>query len=178
VSGPEIDLATWLDSVYSPTPTIIEAAQALYRGHHVAEISRSEAGAGNLTNTAEAIMQIMSESRRTAHKSICFVTGVPGSGKTLAGLNIATSWHDPATGEHAVFLSGNGPLVHVLREALARDDVARAKAADKKPTKATAYPGSGRLFKTFTISVTTNWHQLQPPLSGSSSLMKRKGHGI
>jgi hypothetical protein len=137
-TGPEIDLTAWLDSVYCPTPTIIEAAQALYQGHSVAEISRSEAGAENLTKTAEAITHIISESRSLGNKSICFVTGVPGSGKTLAGLNIASSWHDPENGEHAVFLSGNGPLVDVLREALARDDVARARAAGTKQTKATA----------------------------------------
>jgi Schlafen group 3, DNA/RNA helicase domain len=135
VSGPEIDSTAWLASVYCPTPTIVEAAQALYRGHSVAEISRSEAGAENLTKTAEAITTIISESRRAGTKSICFVTGVPGAGKTLAGLNIANSWHDPENGEHAVFLSGNGPLVEVLREALARDDVARAKAAGERLTK-------------------------------------------
>jgi hypothetical protein len=138
VTGPEIDPRAWLDSVYCPTPTIIEAAKALYQGHNVAEISRSEAGAENLTHTAEVITQIISESRARGTKSICFVTGVPGAGKTLAGLNIANSWHDPDNDEHAVFLSGNGPLVDVLREALARDDVARAKAAGEKQTKVTA----------------------------------------
>jgi schlafen family protein len=138
VSGPEINCAAWLGSVYCPTPTVIEAAQALYRGHSVAEISRSEAGAENLTKTAQAITTIISESQRAGTKSICFITGVPGAGKTLAGLNIANSWHDPENGEHAVFLSGNGPLVEVLREALARDDVAMAKAAGERQTRASA----------------------------------------
>lgn len=138
VSGPEIDSSAWLDSVYSPTPTIIEAAQALYHGHNVTEISRNEAGAENLTLTADAITQIISESRAISGKSICFVTGVPGAGKTLAGLNIANSWHDPENGEHAVFLSGNGPLVEVLREALARDDVEKARASGAKRSKAAA----------------------------------------
>lgn len=138
VIGPEIDSDAWLASIYSPTPTIVEAAQALYRGHSVAEISRSEAGAENLTKTAQAITNIIAESRATGTKSICFVTGVPGAGKTLAGLNIANSWHDPESDQHAVFLSGNGPLVDVLREALARDDVARAKAAGSRQSKAAA----------------------------------------
>ncbi|RKX24761.1 MAG: hypothetical protein DRP45_07505 [Candidatus Zixiibacteriota bacterium] len=138
VSGPEINPAAWLDSIYCPTPTIVEAAQALYQGHNVKEISRSEAGAENLTKTTEAITKIITQSREKGTKSICFVTGVPGAGKTLAGLNIANSWHDPENGEHAVFLSGNGPLVNVLREALARDDVGRAKAAGEKLTKSTA----------------------------------------
>ena len=138
LSGPEINPEAWLNSVYCPTPTIVEAAQTLYQGHGVEHISRSEAGAENLTNTAEAITHIITDSRERGTKSICFVTGVPGAGKTLAGLNIANSWHDPENGEHAVFLSGNGPLVDVLREALARDDVFRAKAAGSFLTKSTA----------------------------------------
>lgn len=138
LSGPPIDPVNWLRSGYCPTPTIVEAAQALYQGHSVDDISRSEAGAENLTKTADAIDQIIAESRASGTKSICFVTGVPGAGKTLAGLNIANSRHDPENGEHAVFLSGNGPLVDVLREALARDDVARTKLTGEKQTKSTA----------------------------------------
>lgn len=135
VSGLEIDPIVWYNSVYCPTPTIIEAAQALYQGHRVDEISRSEAGIENLTNTAETIKKIIDESRKSRKKSICFITGVPGAGKTLAGLNIANSWHNPENGEHAVFLSGNGPLVDVLREALAQDDIIRAKNTREKLTK-------------------------------------------
>jgi hypothetical protein len=138
VLGPVVNPEAWLESVYCPTPTIVEAAQALYQKHSIAEITRSEAGAENLTRTAEAITRIVRESRASGKKSICFVTGVPGAGKTLAGLNIANSWHSPENNEHAVFLSGNGPLVDVLREALARDDVERSKAAGRPLTKATA----------------------------------------
>jgi hypothetical protein len=136
--GPDVDMGVWLASVYSPTPTIVEAAQALYQGHSVSEISRSEAGAENLTKTADTIAGIIAESQAAGVKSICFVTGVPGAGKTLAGLNIASSWNRPENDQHAVFLSGNGPLVAVLREALVRDDVARAKAAGERKTKATS----------------------------------------
>lgn len=125
--GNDIDASAWLASVYKPTPTIIEAAQALYRGHRVEEISRSDAGAINLSRTAKAISDIINTSRREQQKSICFLTGVPGAGKTLAGLNLANSWHNVEDSEHAVFLSGNGPLVDVLREALARNEVAAAK---------------------------------------------------
>ena len=138
VQGPVVDPTAWMGSGYRPTPTIVEAAQALYRGHDIKEISRSESGAENLTKTADSIRQIVSESRAEGRKSICFVTGVPGAGKTLAGLNIANSWHDPENYEHAVFLSGNGPLVLVLREALARDRVAKAKAAGEKLPKSAA----------------------------------------
>lgn len=113
----------WENSLYKPSPTIIEAAQALYQGHSVSEISRSDGGAINLSKTADAINRIIEHSKANCSKSICFVTGVPGAGKTLAGLNIANERHKFDVEEHAVFLSGNGPLVEVLQEALARNDV-------------------------------------------------------
>lgn len=96
---------------------------ALYNGHSVTEISRSDASAINLTRTSEAISQIIRSSKANDHKSICFVTGVPGAGKTLVGLNIATKHIDKNSELYSVFLSGNGPLVAILREALARDKV-------------------------------------------------------
>ncbi len=122
-----LDAKAWVGSGYKPTPTIVEAAQALYQGHSVEEISRSDAGAKNLTHTSDSISAIIDHSKKHNKKSICFVTGVPGAGKTLAGLNICTRKIDESKEEHAVFLSGNGPLVTVLREALARDEVVRAK---------------------------------------------------
>jgi len=122
----------WINSAYMPTPTIIEAAQALYRGHDVKEISRSDSEAYNLSLTSEAISQIIDDSKKNHEKSICFITGVPGAGKTLAGLNIANSRHNFEEDEHAVFLSGNGPLVYVLREALARDEYERSNHAVRK----------------------------------------------
>lgn len=125
----------WSDSGYKPTPTIIEAAQALYQGHAVEEISRSDAGRKNLTSTTNCINEIIQNSREKGRKSICFVTGVPGAGKTLAGLNISTQKLDQETEEHAVFLSGNGPLVAILREALTRDEVARSKEKGLKISK-------------------------------------------
>lgn len=120
-----IDTGAWSRSGYHPTPTIVEAAQALYRDHDVRDISRSDASAQNLSHTSDCISQIIENSKRSGRKSICFVTGVPGAGKTLAGLNIATSRSKAHSDEHAVFLSGNGPLVDVLREALARDQAVR-----------------------------------------------------
>jgi hypothetical protein len=98
---------------------------ALYRCHDVKEITRSEAGADNLGRTAARIEQVIELAKAGKRKAICFVTGVPGAGKTLAGLNIATSRAQTHSDEHAVFLSGNGPLVDVLREALARDKAQR-----------------------------------------------------
>lgn len=110
----------WANSRYKPTPTIIQAAQALYDNHSVEDISRSEAGAINLAETSACINQIIHATEQENSKSIVFLTGVPGAGKTLAGLNIATQ--NMAIGQdHSVFLSGNGPLVDVLREALAQN---------------------------------------------------------
>ena len=119
-----IDPIKWINSIYKPTPTIIQAAQALYTGHNVSEISRSDSHAFNLDATAKEIFNVIEYSKMNKKKSICFITGVPGAGKTLAGLNIANYTQNTDTyEENAVFLSGNGPLVTVLQEALARDDV-------------------------------------------------------
>jgi hypothetical protein len=133
--GDPIDWRTWRTGRYSPTPTIMEAALALYRNHSVAEISRSDAGAINLRETSDAVSGIIERSKSQGHKSICFVTGVPGAGKTLVGLNIATKYIDTADAHHSVFLSGNGPLVRILQEALARDMVAREKAQGQRIKK-------------------------------------------
>lgn len=133
--GGSIDPTVWLAGRYRPTPTIVEAAQALYGGHNVEEISRSEAGAQNLTKTSDYVAEVIEQAKTTNKKIICFITGVPGSGKTLAGLNIATARQRSHSDEHAVFLSGNGPLVAVLREALALDAVAQVKASETPSSK-------------------------------------------
>ena len=128
-------VSDWENSIYKPTPTIIEAAQALYKGHNVKEISRHDAGAINLSKTTDCINQIIEKAKATPRKSICFLTGVPRAGKTLAGLNIANERMKSDKDEHAVFLSGNCPLVEVLREALTRDSVQFAKENGEASTK-------------------------------------------
>lgn len=125
----------WINSLYMPTPTIIEAAQALYLGHNVEDISRNDASAKNLNQTTKAINKIIDYSKAHNRKSICFITGVPGAGKTLAGLNIAVERQKIAEDEHAVFLSGNGPLVDVLQVALARDDAKRNHISRKEASR-------------------------------------------
>ena len=119
-SDTEIDRENWVNSEYSPTPTIIESARYMYKNHTVKDISRSDAAVENLTKTTETINKIIKICKSNKEKAICFVTGVPGAGKTLAGLNIATQ-SNFVEKNNAVFLSGNGPLVEVLQEALARD---------------------------------------------------------
>lgn len=134
-----LTMEEWINSGYAPTLTIIEAAQALYRNHSVKEISRTDAGAENFSETTDVISRIIDECKEKKKKAICFVTGVPGAGKTLAGLNIANERHKFEADEHAVFLPGNGPLVDVFQEALARDKASRdgiTKNKARRETKA------------------------------------------
>lgn len=128
VSGPSVDAGQWSRASYRPTPTIIEAARALYAQHSVEAIARYDAGAENLRVTSSRIDKLVDDAMAKGRKLICFVTGVPGAGKTLVGLNVATRHRrELEQPTHAVFLSGNGPLVAVLREALTRDEVSRRK---------------------------------------------------
>ena len=127
-----VDAATWEGSPYKPTPTIVEAARTLYTQHKVQAIRCFDAGRQNLARTSRRIDAIIESARAKKQKTICFVTGVPGAGKTLVGLNVATQHRRPDEPTHAVLLSGNGPLVAVLRAALSRDEKARLKAAGRK----------------------------------------------
>jgi hypothetical protein len=131
-----LDFTIWDASDYSPTPTIIEAAQALYAGKSVVEISRSQAGKKNLTKTSNAVIHAIQEAKANDRKIICFITGVPGAGKTLAGLNIA-HYEEFQSGNKslATFLSGNGPLIKVLRGALTKDAFSKIKRNDNTARK-------------------------------------------
>ncbi len=120
-----IDVSEWEAGQYCPTPTIIEAALALYNDHSVSNVARHDAGAKNLHVTSAAISEIIESSKAKLQKSICLVTGVPGAGKTLVGLDIATKHTIATDALYSVYLSGNGPLVRILCEALARDRVVR-----------------------------------------------------
>lgn len=137
--GNPIDPDRWINAQYSPTPTIIEAAQALYQSNEVEDISRSEAGTTNITLTTECVNSIINRSKAESRKSICFVTGVPGAGKTLVGLNIAAKRRGEESADNAIFLSGNGPLIEVLQASLVEDQQIRnaekcrlCKALDQK----------------------------------------------
>ena len=123
IEATSIDPESWVCSPYQPTPTIIEAAQNLYTRHSVEAISRHDAGARNLAITSKRVEELIAQAACQREKHIIFVTGVPGAGKTLVGLNVATKRRDEHQQTHAVFLSGNGPLIAVLREALTRDEV-------------------------------------------------------
>lgn len=130
-----IEPVAWNNSTYRPVPTIIEAAEALFAGHGVCEIEHSHAGATNLTLTTDRLMGLIQRAQSRSEKLICFVTGVPGSGKTLAGLKLV---HNPSLRNEGrpagVFLSGNGPLVKVVSEAIVRDHKRREQNSGAKRT--------------------------------------------
>ena len=127
----------WIISPYAPTPTIIEAARTLYENHSVENITRHEADNVSTDRTIAYILEVIRKSKENQKKSICFVTGVPGAGKTLVGLDVAIKQtyqgnDTPVEDEGAVYLSGNGPLVAVLTEALAQDNYKKCKAKGEK----------------------------------------------
>lgn len=132
------EFADWAISRYTPTPTIIEAASALYQNHSVEDITRHEAAGAALEETTQFVLDVINHSKEHGEKSICFVTGVPGAGKTLVGLNVAIQQsikaeNDPEDERNlAVYLSGNGPLVKVLTAALAKDKQKREQEKGNK----------------------------------------------
>jgi hypothetical protein len=124
--NPEIEPECWLNAPYRPTPSIIEAAVQLYEGHAVRELSHRYAH--NLDRTTEMLVGQIRRAREERKRVVCFVTGIPGAGKTLTGLDVV---HDPElSGQSAsagIFLSGNGPLVKVVREALVLNQASKGK---------------------------------------------------
>jgi DUF2075 family protein len=137
----DIDGDEFINGSYSPTPTIIEAAVSMYKNHSVDEITRRDADAKNLTDTTKSVSEIIKYAQSHNKKVICFVTGVPGAGKTLVGLDIATKHLDKEQATTSVFLSGNGPLVAILQEALTRDKVQQEKDKGNRITKNSAREG-------------------------------------
>ncbi len=134
-SSYKYELSAWANGRYAPTPTIIEAASALYSNHSVEDITKSEAEGASLEKTTKYVLDVIKQSKERGEKSICFVTGVPGAGKTLVGLNVAiqqSMLDESGKRNLAVYLSGNGPLVKVLTAALAKDKQEREKKKGKK----------------------------------------------
>jgi hypothetical protein len=117
-----IDPARWDKSRYFPVPTIIDAASNIYANHDVKDLANSKAGVENLKETETCIVNAVNEARVRGAKKLIILTGVPGAGKTLAGLNAVQTVQSKleASKEQASFLSGNSPLVEVLQEALKR----------------------------------------------------------
>jgi hypothetical protein len=130
----EIDFDKWFNSPYYPTPTIIAAAVEAYSSHHLSEIAQSEAGQDNINACEEKLNEVIAYAEQNKKKCVCFVTGVPGAGKTLVGLDVVAKNLDKGQDNLSVYLSGNGPLVEVLREALKKS--VRAKKQLNRETEA------------------------------------------
>jgi hypothetical protein len=132
------EIREWEAGKYRPVPTVVDAATTLFAGHGVREIAQADAT--NLTASANRVVEIIKETRRNHSRSLVFLAGVPGSGKTLAGLQVVHSAVESGVEDKGdiVYLSGNTPLVVVLREALARDEAARKKARGERPGLAEA----------------------------------------
>lgn len=144
--------ADWIISPYSPTPTIIEAAKRLYENHSVEDITRHEADKVSTDRTIAYILDVIKTSREKGEKSICFVTGVPGAGKTLVGLDVAVkqsyqNGEKLSEDEGAVYLSGNGPLVAVLTEALAIDNQKKCQARGEKKNRSDSQREVGKFIQ-------------------------------
>lgn len=123
----EIDFDKWFNSPYYPTPTIIAAAVEAYSSHNLSQIAQSEAGQENIDRCEKKIYEIIEYAKQHKKKCVCFVTGVPGAGKTLVGLDVVAKSLDDNADSLSVYLSGNGPLVEVLREALKKSVEANDK---------------------------------------------------
>jgi len=134
-ASPPIDPAAWDAGIFHPIPPIIDAAVTLYSENEVFEIGHACAAREDLDKAISSLTAIVRIARERQEKAICFITGVPGSGKTLVGLNAV---HHPDIRDTASFLSGNGPLVKILREALIRDDVRRAHVSGNRRTRRAA----------------------------------------
>lgn len=129
---PYLDIENWEKGRYYPTPTIIEKASDLYYNNSVKDIADKSSDTESFTQTTNKVSEIINKSRAENRKSICFITGVPGAGKTLVGLEIASKHLNKERRESSVYLSGNGPLVKVLQEALAMNFIQKSKEVVKK----------------------------------------------
>lgn len=161
----------WIYSRYSPTPTIIQAASALYMNHSVEDITKHEADKAGIDSCTKLILDVIKVSKEKHQKSICFVTGVPGAGKTLVGLNVAIQQEH---GDLAVYLSGNGPLVKVLTEALARDKVAKEKDKGIRCTKSEAERQVSRFIQIIHRYRDNMLSKLKLPISGNIEIDPNK----
>jgi hypothetical protein len=132
LNAPQIQTSDWDMGRFKPIPPIIDAAVALYSGMDVFEIGHACAAREDLHKTTNALVQAVLDARASGHKIICFATGVPGAGKTLVGLNTV---HRPEIKDLSLFLSGNGPLVKVIQEALVRDVVERSRREERRMTR-------------------------------------------
>lgn len=176
-SNQSVNALDYVSGSYSPTPSIIEAAIKLYNNHTVDDITRNDADVINLTLTTSYISDTIEYAKKNNRKIICFVTGVPGAGKTLVGLKVATEHLDKSQGNTSVFLSGNKPLVDILQEALTRDRVTQEKLKGIKLTKREARESVKAFIQIIHHYRDEYLRDKKHHMIMSQSLMKHKEHG-
>ena len=109
-----ISISDWLSGEYAPLPTLIQAARMIFQNERLPSIRRAESlGVGDAVT---ALQKIAKDSEDNNERTLAFVSGVPGAGKTLVGLRFV--YESSTDSANSIFLSGNGPLVEVLRDAL------------------------------------------------------------
>jgi len=113
-NGNSIDLEDWLEGDYAPLPTLIAAAKMIFNNERLPAIKRAESY--GVASAVLRLKEIAQWAEDNSGRALAFVSGVPGAGKTLVGLQFVYDKSDQSS--QAIFLSGNGPLVEVLRDAL------------------------------------------------------------
>ena len=111
------DVEDWINSKYQPLPTIVEAARLFWEGAELPNIKRAHAGT-NLDEALACLKSIAIDAEQKKKNVLALVTGVPGAGKTFLGLQFVYDVCKANDHQNSVFLSGNGPLVEVLQDAL------------------------------------------------------------
>lgn len=130
-----IDFEKWFNSPYYPTPTIIAAAVEAYKTHELTAIANSEAGQEGVLRCEKSIYELITKAEKEKKKIVCFVTGVPGAGKTLVGLDVVARNLKQGENSLSVYISGNGPLVEVLQAALIKSIREEQKKKELKQSK-------------------------------------------
>jgi hypothetical protein len=130
----QLSVDGWDESPYYPVPTIIDAALALKSGLSIREVAHSEASEHEIGHVRETIQTYVDDARAAGRHTICFLTGVPGSGKTLVGLSLAHS--DENRNEAIHFMSGNGPLVKVLQHLFTQESMSKGRRAPQARAEA------------------------------------------
>src|SRR5690606_10295073 len=124
-SGRRPSPCEFAEGEYAPLPTLVAAARMLFENLELPHVRR--AASAGVHDAVTRVLELAREARTHGQKTLVLLTGVPGAGKTLVGLQVAHSAAleegyrvgvKRARGAPATFLSGNGPLVQVLQNAL------------------------------------------------------------
>ncbi|MGF1537965.1 MAG: DNA/RNA helicase domain-containing protein [Elainellaceae cyanobacterium] len=114
--SPTINPQAWVQADYAPLPTVIQAARQIFQHEPLPDIKRARSA--RIPEVMDYLHQLAERAATKQERHLVLVTGVPGAGKTLVGLQFVHQHPAQDEGASAVFLSGNGPLIQVLQYAL------------------------------------------------------------